>query len=251
MNRSIWLVLVISAAVLLCCETAGAREAPFAAGERLVYELRWGVVPAGEAVLEVIPEKNENGEQYHFRLTARTNSFVDIIYKVRDTIHSYTDKEMTHSLHYIKNQHEGRTRRDITVRFDWDKNEAKYTNFDRDKRTITLIPGAFDPFSILFFTRLCTLADNVVIERPVTDGKKMVMGRAQVVERETVRTRYGSFDSFVVEPELRHVGGVFEKSPNAKMRLWFSADSKQYLVRLQSKVVVGSFVADLVAVEKK
>ena len=39
---------------------------------------------------------------------------------------------------------------------------------------------------------------------------------------------------------------VFKKSKKAKIQIWLTADDRRIPVRIKSKVVVGSFVADLV-----
>jgi hypothetical protein len=81
----------------------------------------------------------------------------------------------------------------------------------------------------------------------VTDGKKHVLGVAEVVRRETITVPAGTFDTFLIEPDLAQVGGVFEKSPDAKIQLWVSADHRRLPVKLKSKVVVGSFSGELVS----
>jgi hypothetical protein len=42
------------------------------------------------------------------------------------------------------------------------------------------------------------------------------------------------------------VGGVFEKSPDARLQLWVTADHRRLPVKLKSKVIVGSFTGELV-----
>jgi hypothetical protein len=54
-----------------------------------------------------------------------------------------------------------------------------------------------------------------------------------------------------VEPSLEHVGGVFEKSKDAKVQIWVTADARRIPVKIKSKVAVGSFVGELVSVENK
>ncbi|MBW1797067.1 MAG: DUF3108 domain-containing protein [Deltaproteobacteria bacterium] len=72
---------------------------PFHAGEKLVFEAKWGFIPAGEAVLEVLPVETVNGvKSRHFVMTAKTYPFIDLFYKVRDRIDSYADVGMTHSV---------------------------------------------------------------------------------------------------------------------------------------------------------
>jgi len=84
-----------------------------------------------------------------------------------------------------------------------------------------------------------------VNEIPVTDGKRMVMGRGEVVKREARKVKAGSFPSILFEPELTHIGGVFEQSPHAKLQVWLSDDARKIVLRVRSAVAVGSFTAEL------
>ena len=224
-------------------------QAPFDVGEKLVFQLRWTVIPAGEATLEVMPHQTIGGQPVrHFRLTARSNAFIDAFYKVRDVIDAYTDNGLTRSVHYRKKQREGSTHRDVTVVFDLAAGTAQYTNRNDVRPPMTLLPGSFDPLSAFYHIRSMDLKPGTPLERPITDGKKNVIGRADVVRRETIRVAGKWYDTFLIEPELKHVGGVFEKSPNAKIQLWITADHRRLPVRIKSKVVVGSFVGDLISV---
>lgn len=101
--------------LLLCVDftplSANPKDFPFAPGEKLEYQLRWGNVPAGSALLEVLPVKTINGRQaYHFVMTAASNTFVDIFYKVRDRIDAFANVEMTRSVHYAKKSARGKPR---------------------------------------------------------------------------------------------------------------------------------------------
>jgi len=220
----------------------------FFPGERLTYALRWEFIAAGEATLEVLPHGVMDGRPVrHFALTVRSNSVLDKIYKVRDRIDAYTDMTLSRSVLYEKKQKEGRRERDIVVRFDLEKQTAVYTNFGRSKLPVALLPGTFDPLSAFFFVRASGLASGKVIERPVSDGKKCVRGRVEVLERETIWVNGRAYETFRLEPELMHVGGVFEKSPNAKIELWVSADRRHIPIRIRSRVAVGRFVGELVS----
>lgn len=219
----------------------------FRPGERLTFVLKWTVIPAGEAILEVLPREHIAGRQAnHFVLTARSNAFVDAFYMVRDRIDAWSDVAMQRSLLYRKKQHEGNTRRDITVVFDWQAMTAQYSNRGQVRRPITITEGTFDPLSIFYWSRLTDLTAGSRLRRPVTDGKKHVVGIARVVCQETITVPAGTFDTFLIEPDLAHVGGVFEKSPDASVQLWVTADHRRLPVKLKSKVIVGSFSGELV-----
>jgi hypothetical protein len=242
----LWLVFFF---VLAAGTAVAGQKMPFVPGERLVFALSWGVIPAGTATLEVGPMANVNGQDcYHFILTAESNDFVDIFYKVRDRIESFVDTGMTRSLLYTKKQREGSTHRDVTVFFDWDKKRVQRTNFDKFEDSAAVSDGCFDPLSAFYFARMKPLNKDRVIERPVTDGKKVVIGKATVLRRETLVVGNHRYDTFLLQPELKHVGGVFEKSKNANIHVWVTADARRIPVKVQSKVAVGSFVGELIAI---
>lgn len=244
------LSLMVAAAMPLSAGWTGGLPA-FAPGERLTYRLRWTIVDAGEAVLTIHPMTTVDSESaYHFNLSVRSNAFIDAFYRVRDEIDAYADAALNRSVLYKKHQREGRTERDVTVGFDWTTRSARYTKVEKEGtevKTTELLPGSFDPLSALFYVRSVPITGaGMLIERPITDGSKNVIGQVRVVKRETIVVQNKKYDTFLIEPDLKHVGGVFEKSPGAKIQIWVTADHRQIPVLLKSKVIVGSFVGELV-----
>jgi hypothetical protein len=228
---------------------AAGKNIPFAPGEKLTFQVTWISIPAGEAVLEILPYETVNGvKSFHFIMTARTYEVVDHFYKVRDRMDSYTDEKMTRSLHYEQRQ-DGKRKKAVTVDFDWEKKEAQYSNFGEKIQPISLMPGSFDPLSIFYAFRLLPLKEGAEIQAAVTDGKKCVVGRARVIRRETIRMRGVAYDTFLVEPNLEHIGGVFDKGKNARVHMWVTADKACIPVRVKSQLRLGSFVAELISVE--
>lgn len=221
------------------------KKLPFDYGEKLTFQVGWGPIPAGEAVLEVLPPEIINGIKVnHFVMTARTNSFVDMFYKVRNRIDAYTDYGLTHSILY-KNRKKGKNKRDIIVNFNWGKGVATYSDFGRNKKTVALLSGAFDPLSVFYYFRIAELCENREIQRPVTDGKRCILGKVKVIKEEKIKVQEKTYDTYLVEPELSHLRGVFEKSKNARLQIWVTKE-KRIPVRIKSKVIVGSFVAELI-----
>jgi len=223
---------------------------PFQPGEKMHFVLKYGAIPAGEATLEVHEMVEVQGvEAYHFVMTARSNSFIDIFFKVRDRIDSFADASMNHSLYYKKDQKEGKTRRNIKVDFDWKENKSSYVNFDTEPKIISQIPGTFDPLAIFYYSRLLDFQKVVEFEHPVTDGEKSMMGILRVIGKEIITVPAGTYETFVLEPDLQKVEGVFSKKQRTKTKLWVTNDGRRLLVQMKSKAMVGSFVAELVTVE--
>lgn len=255
MPRAVNIILLLIAAVTVSFPAvsrpaAATEKYPFQPGEKMQFVLKYGAIPAGHATLEVHDMEAVKGkEAYHFVMTARSNSFVDIFFKVRDRIDSYADPGMNHSLYYKKDQKEGKTQRNIKVDFDWDKMQSTYVNFDTEPKVISLLPGTFDPLSVFYYSRLLDFQALGQIEHPVTDGEKNLMGILRLLGKETISVPAGTFDTLVLEPDLQNVEGVFSKKQRAKIKLWVTNDERRLLVQMKSKAMVGSFSAELVSVE--
>lgn len=248
--NDITILLVLAGITVFFSSAAAEEHHPFKPGEKMRFVLKYGAIPAGEATLEVHDMDEIKGvHAYHFVMTARSNSFIDFFFKVRDRIDSYADAGMNHSLFYHKDQKEGKTRRDIKVDFDWHRNESTYVNFDTEPKVISLLPGTFDPLSVFYFARLFDFQKAEEFEHPVTDGEKNLVGILRLIGMETVTVPAGTFETLVLEPDLQNVEGVFSKKQRAKIKLWITNDDKRLLVQMKSKAMVGSFVAELVSVE--
>ena len=218
---------------------------PFNPGDHFFYDVKWGIMKVGEA--EMLVERAEESEvgELKFILLLRTTPWADLIYRVRNRIESFTDGEVTQTLHYRKDQSEGRLHREIVIDVDWDKQSARYSNFGKPLDPIPIEPGCQDPYSILFAYRLKDKKIGQRIRIPVTDGKKTIMTEIEILREERVKVRAGKFNCVSVSADVKGLGGVFSKSENAAIDLWFSNDEHRIIVKMISSVHVGQFRVEL------
>lgn len=236
--------------ILLAAPAARGAELPFGPGEKLSYKLYWTFILAGSATLETLDSDPVEGRPaLHFRALAKSTPFIDTFYKVRDSIESWVDPEVTHAILYRKDQKEGDYVRNYLVRFDKNGNVAYRYSKGALKNAVIIPQGTFDPLSMLFLFRTKPLAVGYQFAAPVTDGDKSVTGTAKVVRRERVKTPAGEFDTLLVEPDVRNIGGVFRKSPDATLQVWITDDHRRIPVRVKSKVAVGHFSMELTGYE--
>jgi len=220
---------------------------PFGPGERLTYEIHWTFIHAGDAVLEVLPDTEMNGvPARHFKATASTVPWVDSIYKVRDTMEAWTDKDVNYALRFKKDQNEGTYHKKVDLIFDKDRNQSRRYVKGLLQHTLDQPAHVFDPLSILFSFRKRILYKTMRFGMDVSDGKKTVMGEAFVQGVENVKTPMGIIQAFKVNLDVKHLSGVFKKSRDAELVVWFSADSRRIPVKVRSKVKVGHFTLELV-----
>ncbi len=247
---------VLTAALLLACfarpgrsqETNRPGRPPaFEVGEKLTYSLGWQFVVVGHAVLEVLPDEEIDGRPVRsFKMTARTGKVVSGIFKVRDNLSSLAEYDLSRSLGYTKIQREGKTRKDVTVDFDWENLNALYFEaLGGGTHTTPILENTLDPLSAFYFVRMQDFGVGSVIKGPMTDGKRCKKAEIRVVARERIKVNGKKYDTFKLVPNLKEVGGVFEKEKDAVVEIWVTADHRHIPVKLKSKVAVGSFVAEL------
>lgn len=230
---------------------ASAKSFPFHPGEKLTYRATWGFIPAGELTMEVLPmETIDNIQVYHFAMITKTSPTIDHIYRVRERQDSYCDIAMTHSILY-KKVAEGEHPRDVIVNFYWDKLEATRSNFGEKMAPVHIVPGTFDTVSLYYVIRLKDIRENNVIEIPISEGDNNIMVKARVVKREMIKINEKVYDTFEVIPDMEKLEAqhVVKKGDVPELKIWFTADDKKIPVRIQSKVKVGYFIFELIAIE--
>ena len=249
MTRRLLPLLIASflCAMPMVTGAASGTSIPFVPGERLTYLAHWEGVPAGHAVLEVLPMAHMNGLQtYHFAMTTETNAIVDFFYKIRQRQDSYTDLGIPRTIHYTK-KNTGKHPRDVIVHFDWQKMTATYASFGEALEPVTILPGTCDPLALFFLIRLHDLKERSILELPVSDGKKCMVIRATVVTRETIVVAGTAYDTFRVVPDLERLDSVVAKHNDPQLKIWFTADDRKLPVKIRSKVGVGTFVFELMS----
>lgn len=212
-------------------------------GEKLDFKLKWGIITAATARLEVL--QKEDGSIV-VRASARTVPFLDSIYPVRETVESRLSLPDHRVQRYFKSGKEGRGPAGVDeILFDWSRRTATLTRDGESREPIEVPVGVQDPISSFYAYRASEVVDYGPVVLDVTDGKKVADGEVRVVGRETVEVPAGIFEAVIVEPEIEGVGGIFKKSPNATIQIWLTDDEWRTPLKLRSKVAVGHFTAVL------
>ena len=219
---------------------------PFLPGEKLTYRAKWNFIQAGELTMETLA----GIRVYHFAMIMKTSTTIDHIYKVRERQDSYCDIGMTHSILY-KKVTEGEHPRDVIVNFYWDKLEATRSNFGEKMAPVHIVPGTFDTVSLYYVIRLKDIRENNVIEIPVSEGDNSIMVKAGVTKKEMIKIDEKIYDTFEVIPDMEKLEAqnVIKKGDVPELIIWFTADDKRIPVKIQSKVKLGYFVFELIAIE--
>jgi len=247
----VYFVAVLTGVLLFSPHPGIAKEKvlPFFVGEEIEYSFRWEMISAGSANFKVMPYTSLNGEKaYHFLLVVKSNRFIDKLYKMRARLEGFTDSEFTQSLLYKKIE-TGKSKKDVLVQFDWKNKTATYSNFGGKRDPIKIPNATFDPVSSFYKMRAIDLESDQNLSFSVTDGKKSFTQKGSVIKKETLTLPSGTFETYVLLPQIKHFSGVFKKSKNPNVRVWITADEKKIPVRIKVKVFIGSFIFDLVSIK--
>jgi hypothetical protein len=232
-------------------------------GERLVYDVSWLGIKAGQATLEALGMVELNGQTaYHLVTTATSTPWISKFYRVDDRSESYLAQDSPRALRFEKHLREGRYRHSSRTDFDHAKGMAKfrYLDFGPVPREISrleeaerfskyveqefpLTPGALDELSVLYYVRTQTLAPGNTLHARVFASRKNWDLEVKVLRRETLETALGRRETVVVEPLLTFEG-IFQRK--GRVIVWLTDDAERIPVQMQSQIIIGSFFATLV-----
>jgi len=211
----------------------------FDVGEYLQFSVRYGILPAGTAVMEVLDTIKYNGAKcFKVRSTARTNGFVSTFYKVDDTVFTYIDYDGIFSHYFRKRLREGKYRNEKITHFDQRRHLAI-----TDKDTIQTYSFVQDAFSSFYYIRTQEIQPDVDILIDNHTDKKNYPLKVIVNGREKVKVPAGEFDCIIVEPVMRSEG-IFKSK--GRIKIWLTDDEYRLPVKMQTEVFfLGSIHADL------
>jgi len=219
----------------------------FRDGEKLVFTVKYGVVHAAEAILEVKSASYGGREVWHLSTDARTYPFFDAFFRVRDRVESWWDKESLLPHKFSKNLQEGSYKQHRIHTFDHAKGSTTYQkwSFKQSKfstEDMKLLARSQDVLSAFYFVRNQTLTPGKKINLNITSDGRSMNSDVLVHRREKVKTIFGTLNCLVIEPKLKS-GAVFKQS--GKITIWVTDDQYKIPVKLESAVSFGSFVAVL------
>ena len=234
----------------------------FREGERLVYDVTWMGITAGQATLEARGVVQLNGQAaYHLVTTAQSTPFISKIYRVDDRTESFMAVSPLRTVRFEKHLREGRYRHSSHTLFDHEGKLAtfRYLDFSPVPKGITrleeaekygkyvsqefrLTPGALDELSVLYYVRTLPLTTGTTVGAKVFASRKNWELEVRILGRETLDTALGQRDVLVVEPLLKFEG-IFQQK--GRVIVWITDDAERIPVQMKSEIKIGSFVSTL------
>jgi Protein of unknown function (DUF3108) len=265
----VWKVIAAGVALVVGCMWGGAEAAPttesdrlFREGERLLYEVTWLGIKAGQATLESRGVVQLQGQPaYHLVTIAQSAPLISKFYRVDDRSESYLATNSLRSLQFEKQLREGNYRHNSRTAFDHDGGVAtfRYLDFGPVPKGVSrleeaekygtyvnqefpLSAGALDELSVLYYVRTLPLAEGQTVKAKVFASKKNWELEIKVLRRETLDTVLGARETLLVEPLLKFEG-IFQQK--GRVLVWLTHDAERIPVLMKSEIKIGSFVSTL------
>lgn len=215
----------------------------FQRGERLEYEVSYGWIDAGEAIIEITDEKKSIAGRDVMHVVGKGNSMgtFNWFFKVRDTYETYLDADGVFPWIFVRDIEEG------------DFKMKQYYTFDQFKKKVKTkkgkehdVPvGVQDMLSAFFYARTFDFSDakpNQVYEMWIFIDNELWPLRIRYLRKEQIEIDKGTFDCMVFVPVVQQ-GRIFKKEED--MMVWVTDDDNKIPVQAKAKILVGSVTMEL------
>jgi hypothetical protein len=212
---------------------------PFRVGEKLTYQAKVNFMNAGTATMTVEGIEHVRGRPtFHtiFNVKGRV-----LFFHVDDHYESWFDTTNLVSLRHI--QHIDQTKYKADKTYDFYPERRVYVRNGEEKASVA---EPLDEGSFAYFMRSVPLEVGKTYEfhRYYNAERNPVI--IKVDRKERVKVPAGEFDAFVLKPTIKSKGLFGE---NGEAEVWLADDSTRTLLKLKSKLPVGTLYLELKGVE--
>ena len=204
---------------------------PFASGERLEYDVKFGFLHVGSGSMQVDGIDSVRGHAaWHtvFHVSGGT-----LFFKVNDRLESWMDVSNLVSLRHWQELSEGRRQRERRFEIMADRGIV----LEEGKPEAPTVAAPLDDGAFLYFVRTIPLEVGKTYEfdRYFRPDRNPVTIR--VLRKEHIRVPAGEFDAIVLQPIIKTTG-IFSEGGRAE--IWLSDDSNRIMLQMKSKLPFGS-----------
>lgn len=216
-------------------------QTAFGVGERLVFDVGYGIITAGEAVMSIPGIETVAGKEcYKVMFTVRTTRTFDFFFEVRDRYETYLDVTGVFPRRFEQHIKEGSYRRDFSAQFDQENGIARTTGGD-----FPIPLYVHDIMSAFYFARTIDYSKRQVGEKIELQNfykDKTFPLDVKFLGRQKVKVDAGEFNCIIVEPMVKE-GGLFKAE--GRILIWLSDDDLKIPVKVSTKVPIGSIDSEL------
>ncbi len=216
-------------------------QSAFTVGERLVFDVGFSFITAGEGTFQVASADSIHGREcYRVVFTVNSVPSFSWIYKVQDRYETFLDAKGIFPWRFEQHVREGGYHLDYAADFDQMDGIAH-----ADNKVFPVPPYVHDVVSAFYFVRTMDFSQS----RP---GQKYLLHNffkdstyqlaVKFLGRQQVSVDAGKFNTVVIEPLIQE-GGLFKSK--GRVLIWLTDDERKMPVKVSTEIVVGSIEAEL------
>lgn len=243
MKKSIVFCLVILAGLTLSGQQLRqVKNEAFKRGEMLKYRVHYGLMDAGEAIIEVKEENKQlNGRNtFHVVGSGYSKGAFDWFFKVRDRYESYVDESAVVPWVFIRRVDEGGYKINQNQAYDQFRKKV-----NSDGKIFEVPENVQDMMSAFYYARTIDMSNlkkgDIISFKCFVDNEVMEM-KIKYVGKETIKSDVGRIRCVKFRPVVQK-GRIFKHEED--LNVWISDDKNRIPIRAQANILVGSIKMDL------
>lgn len=227
---------------------------PFWIGEEVVHDVHYFKVSAGQLRMKVEPFAMVNGRKsYAFVMSISTSKLFSRFHSVDDRVETLVDYEdmvpRVFQLHVNESDKVAESR----MLFDnetnkatfWEKKVTKSDGEVEKKEEWDILPYSQNVYSAVFYMRNFKWVPGKEISFRVANEKENLVFSGKALKREVLHTRLGPINAIKIQPQIV-LSGKFK--PIGDNFIWLSDDEHRYILRIESKIKIGTLVSEVVEI---
>jgi hypothetical protein len=213
------------------------------------YSLGWQGIEVGESTLTITKETNESGKEVlKVSAEAKTGKVIDVFYRLRHISTAFIDPETFTPFKFITEQKENSRKKKRIVTYEADgsiKSERWGSKGKKEDIQFKSNNYTLDPITAAVVAKSTKIEVGKKVRLDVFNGKHRFLITFNVLSEETVEINGEKRSAFKVEPQVVRLTNTKPEKRLKKAYLWISNDKKREILKLESKVWVGSVAAKL------
>ena len=221
-------------------------DLPYKEGERFEFDISYGGIMVGSAEMEILSQETLNKTPvFHIVAKGKTARFFDLFFKVRDVYETYLDTQHIRPVKFIRDIREGEYKKKQLYNF----NHLEGLVFSKNT-SYSISSKTQDMLSAFFYARTFNkknLTQTKAFFIPIFMDEEIYSLEILHLYNEKIKTKFGNIECMVFKPKMQQ-GRVFEDGE--QMKIWISNDKNRLLVKVETKILVGTIKAFLVDYKK-
>lgn len=215
-------------------------KTPFQSGEKLKYEMSYGWIKGGEAIMNIKKTKYKGKQVYYVKAIGKTTGLAHSIYHVYDLYETWFN--INNGLPYksLMDLTEGKYKNYNIVHY----NQAAKTLVSKKSGKKTVKHHVFDIVSAFYMLRKSL--KNLSVGQKITIHTYFHDEPWDLIVRykgdETIKTKFGKIDCMKFKPVVEK--GTFKDEE--ALDIWISKDKNRVPIKVRMKFFVGSFKTELI-----